>query len=68
MVSLNIMAIIIIVGFCRPAAAQWDLNVQGECMDPTTQSVDSSLFNGLKCYLLTRYATQSNTRRHTSSL
>lgn len=37
MVSLNIFAVIIIVGFCYPASKQWDPSVDGWCMSLNVQ-------------------------------
>lgn len=37
MVALNIFAVILIVGFCYPAAKQWDPSIDGWCMGSNVQ-------------------------------
>lgn len=37
MVMLNIFAVTLIVGFCHPAAKQWNPSIDGWCMSPDVQ-------------------------------
>ncbi|KAI0388872.1 hypothetical protein F5Y17DRAFT_172175 [Xylariaceae sp. FL0594] len=46
MVALNVTAIGVIVGFCRPAAKQWDPSLPGSCINPRSQLVTGYIQSG----------------------
>lgn len=57
MVVLNIFAVVLIVGFCHPAAKQWNPTIDGWCMSPNVQYGGFISFTGQHAWDLIRQLT-----------
>ncbi|KAF2968672.1 hypothetical protein GQX73_g4915 [Xylaria multiplex] len=51
LVALNIFAIVIIVCYCVPPAAQWDPSIKGKCIDYSFQIIVADIQSGYNAFI-----------------